>query len=146
VKLLLACGDEQRPGFVHHDRVKHSPHIEVAWDLRVMPWPWADDSAEWIGAHHIIEHLPDLVGFMNECWRILAPGGRLVITAPHWQSENAWRDPTHVRAIHPDQFLYFDPDQDWHKTFGRFYTDRAWRVVRIWQDTETIEAVMEPRN
>jgi len=36
----------------------------------------------WIIASHVIEHVPDLVGFLNSCERILAAGGVLSLAVP----------------------------------------------------------------
>jgi SAM-dependent methyltransferase len=37
---------------------------------------------EWIVASHVIEHMPDLAGFLNSCGRILAVGGILSLAVP----------------------------------------------------------------
>lgn len=37
---------------------------------------------EWIVASHVIEHVPDLIGFLNSCERILARGGILSLAVP----------------------------------------------------------------
>ena len=52
MKLELGCGMSPTPGYVHHDRIRHSPHVDVAWDLRVYPWPL---SLYWIGEEGRIE-------------------------------------------------------------------------------------------
>lgn len=36
----------------------------------------------WIVASHVIEHVPDLIGFLNSCERILAHGGILSLAVP----------------------------------------------------------------
>ena len=143
MKILLGCGDENRPGWAHHDRRRHSPHVDVAHDLELRPWPWANEVAERIEALDVLEHLADTVAFMDECWRILAPGGRLVVRVPHWQHVDAWIDPTHKRAFHPDTFSYFDPSMEQGQRFGRFYTDRAWRLVFTTASAQHIQAELE---
>lgn len=148
MKILLGCGDEHRNGWVHLDRIPHSPHVDVAHDLNVVPWPFEDGCAKRIEAIDVLEHLNDPVAFFDECWRILHPLGSLWVQTVHYQSENCWRDPTHRRGFHPDVFRYFDPDSPWHQTFGKFYTRRTWRVVDpIIHDRNTgnIMAKLEPR-
>ena len=37
---------------------------------------------DYIVASHVIEHTPDMLGFLNECSKLLAPDGRLVLAVP----------------------------------------------------------------
>jgi SAM-dependent methyltransferase len=131
LKLLLGCGHEDRRGWVHHDLLAHSQHIQVAHDLEIVPWPWDDNSAEAIAAIDVLEHLADTVAFMDECWRILEPGGQLMIQVPDYRSQNAWIDPTHRRAFHPDTFQYFNLGSGQWNSFGHLYTTRPWRVLSL---------------
>jgi len=39
-------------------------------------------SAQWIIASHVIEHTIDMIGFLNECQTVLAPGGMLSLVVP----------------------------------------------------------------
>jgi len=142
--LLLGCGDEVRKGWVHVDWRRHSAHVDVAHDLNIRPWPFEDGCAERIEAIDVLEHLDDVVGFMDECWRILKPGGVLKVQAVGWKSENLWRDPTHRRGFHPDTFLYFDPSSELRRKFGKFYTDRTWRVLRV-EEGDNVTVEMSPR-
>jgi 2-polyprenyl-3-methyl-5-hydroxy-6-metoxy-1,4-benzoquinol methylase len=90
-------------GWVNHDRTLHEG-VDVAWDLREVPWPVAGDTCEDILAQDVLEHLPDVVPFMDECWRLLRPGGKLTIRAVLANSDNHWKDPTHVRGFVPESF------------------------------------------
>lgn len=145
VQILLGCGDELRSGWVHHDRRRHSSHVDVAHDLAERPWPWPDGAAARIEAHHVLEHLADTVAFFDEAWRVLRPGGRLMVSVPHCDGENAWKDPTHVKAFHPEAFTYFDPARYMGDKFGRFYTSRHWRLIHLFTDGVEIAAELEPR-
>jgi SAM-dependent methyltransferase len=143
MRILLGCGDEYREGWVHVDQVPLE-HVDVVHDLNVYPWPFDCGTAERIEAIDVLEHLRNVVRFMNECWRILKPGGRLLVQAVGWQSENLWRDPTHLRGFHPDTLRYFDPDSEWHR-FGKLYTTRTWRVLSVAEENGNVITELEPR-
>lgn len=81
--------------------------------------------AESLGAvvsFHVIEHLPaeDLDRLVRLAWRVLRPGGVLVLETPNPLSlvvgaRNFWLDPTHRRPVHPEslelayELAGFDP-------------------------------------
>ena len=44
--------------------------------------PFKDDSLDFVIAGHLIEHMPDPIFFVNECWRVLRPGGVLFLIVP----------------------------------------------------------------
>ena len=46
-----------------------------------------DTRFDWIVASHVIEHVPDLIGFINECGEILTPKGRLALAVPDRRCE-----------------------------------------------------------
>jgi hypothetical protein len=96
LRLDLACGVAKKPGFFGVD-ISADSHADLVCDLRTGPWPWADASVAEIYCAHFFEHLDPArrTMFMRECWRILAPGGQLVVTVPHARSDGAVQDPTH---------------------------------------------------
>jgi len=142
MKLLLGCGEERREGWT---RVDVCPEVQpdVVLDLEVRPWPWESGSAEQIVAMDVLEHLDDVVGFMDECWRVLRPGGTLTVRVPDWQSLNAWGDPTHKRAFTRTTFTYFDPRSDFGRRYGLLYTRRSWHL-EAQSLGDNITAIMTP--
>lgn len=111
IKLDLACGkDKHDPSFIGVDVVKLEG-VDVVHDLNSFPWPWEDSSVDEIFCKNYIEHIPDLISFMNECGRILKQGSKMILVAPYYSSIRAWQDPTHVRAISEASFLYYN--QEW---------------------------------
>ena len=78
----------------------------LAVDLDVMPWPWDTSSVEGLSSSHLVEHVADFVGFMNEAWRVLVPDGRFEIWHPYLWSNRAFQDPTHRRFLSESSWLY----------------------------------------
>ncbi len=124
MKLNLGSGLDVQPGFVNVDREPHPGVIQAD----VMALPFADDSADAIFAFHLIEHLPDPLGFMAETWRVARPDATCVIRTPHGASDDAWEDPTHVRAYFPGSFGYFGQPAYWKASYGY---EADWQPLEI---------------
>ncbi|MCO6431009.1 MAG: class I SAM-dependent methyltransferase [Deltaproteobacteria bacterium] len=107
MKLDLGCGASKHPGYLGVD-IAELPGVDIVADLFSFPWPFESESVEEILASHFVEHVPDLIKFMNEAYRITKPGGQVKIIVPYYTSIRCWQDPTHVRAISQDSFLYFN--------------------------------------
>lgn len=144
-KIILGCGDVYLEGWTHLDRAKHSQHVDVAHNLNVTPWPFDDDSAQFIKAADILEHLDDFVAFFDECWRILASDGVLQVQTVLHTSVNRWRDSTHKRPYRPEAFTFLDPDYACWQRFGKFYTVRHWKITSLLDGGEAVRVEMTPR-
>lgn len=71
-----------------------------------MPFP--DASIESIISHHCLEHIGDgFIRLMDECHRILKPGGEFRIVVPLFPSSSAVADPDHVRYFMEETFEAF---------------------------------------
>lgn len=69
--------------------------------------PFADESIEALRSHYFLEHIANTVFVMNECWRVLKPGGRFSIKIPRFPHENSVSDPIHKSWWVPDTFLKY---------------------------------------
>ena len=118
--LNLGAGDKAVEGRVNVDVVP-LPGIDVVHDLDEHPWPWRNGEATEIHALHIFEHVADPLGFMQQCWRVLESGGWLHVEVPHWQSRNAFTDPTHRRFCTEDTFRYWVPGTWLWNSMGAAY-------------------------
>ena len=137
--LQLGCGTRPKPGAINHDRVQHSPDVDVAWDLDQLPWPWVDEQFDRVIALDVMEHLRiDIWQWLAETWRILKPGGLFLLRVPAWNNPNSYRDPTHhdLRSLwHEETIDYFCPATQLWRDYGRFYPGselgRWWERVSV---------------
>jgi len=130
LKLVLGCGNRTDPGAINHDRIKHSPEVDVVWNLDDLPWPWDDNQFVAVQAWAVLEHLKlDLMESMNELHRIVKPGGVVDVKLPYWRSEIGYDDPTHHYVVGLHVFDQFDPETQRGKAYD-FYTPRKWHVER----------------
>jgi SAM-dependent methyltransferase len=117
MKLNLGCGKRIKSGWVNCD-IHPLPDVDVVMNVDEFPWPWEDGTVDEIFASHLFEHVAKPVDFVLECWRVLKPGGQLWIVCPHWTSENAFTDPTHVRFVTDKTFDYWCEGEDLNGPLG----------------------------
>lgn len=157
--LVLGSGKRPVPGAINHDHSKHAPHVDVVWNLDELPWPPYDDSLDRIIALDVFEHLKlDVIDWIRECWRVLKPGGELVLRVSAWDNPVSYRDPTHRRVFHEETFYYFDPRHALYQEYGTMYFDLdsefrcpTFNVIRVergnadqrWPDKGDICAVLK---
>lgn len=118
---------EYTPG-VHHNRIGSSADN--------IPLP--DDSVDFITLHCTFEHFEGSVdsGFVDECARLLKPGGVAVILPLYLNKKHV----NITGIVNPDKQskIVFDPDADhycvipeWQNRFGRYYSPHTF-TQRIW--------------
>ena len=117
MRLNVGCGGKIMDGWVNVDH-HPLPGVDVVQNLDVFPWPFESGVANKILASHVFEHVAHPVEFVLECWRILVLGGSLTIQCPHWTSENAFTDPTHVRFVTDRTFDYWCEGEDLNGPLG----------------------------
>jgi predicted SAM-dependent methyltransferase len=116
VKLDLACGQSPQEGFTGVD---YFGEPDVQLDLFEFPWPWETSSVDEVFSSHFVEHIPHRLPewprnvdgldlFMDECWRILKPGGTLRIIHPYGQSSRALQDRGHERYLVAESWWYYN--------------------------------------
>jgi SAM-dependent methyltransferase len=127
--LHIGCGDDKLPGATGVDSLK-LPAVDVVHNLDSTPWPFADNAFDVIYAHSVVEHLSDIVAFMEEVWRVLAPGGRIIISVPYFRSPDAFTDITHKHFFTSQSFDYFLNEDNTRANYA--YTSRRFRRAGFW--------------
>ena len=107
-RLNLGCGNYKPPGYVHVDKYG-TP--DVKHDLETFPWPWDDNSVEFILLNHVLEHLGHdsnvYLRIFQEMYRVCQADAHIRISVPHFRHDSFFDDPTHVRAITPGGLQLF---------------------------------------
>jgi predicted SAM-dependent methyltransferase len=82
-KLHIGCGQIYFEGWLHVDADESLPTVDLVWDAS-QPLPFADQSCTFIYNEHFLEHLTidQGIAFLQECYRLLLPGGVLRIAMP----------------------------------------------------------------
>lgn len=106
------------------------------------PWQFESDSVGVIRAYHVLEHLEDSIHFFNEAYRVLAPGGFLLIEVPSVNGAGAFGDPTHRLYFNLLTFEYFT-NQRYAQFIQPQYTGRFQkaRVVEYWWKNPEIPVI-----
>ena len=105
MKINLGCGTNIRPGFVNIDICKHDG-VDIVHNLDVFPWPIKDNSADFVMAFDVLEHVRESEKFLEELHRILKTGGIAEIRVPHFRSDAAY-------AIFGHRNFYHENAIDW---------------------------------
>jgi SAM-dependent methyltransferase len=107
VVIDLGCGERKVAGALGLD-IAPLRSVDLLADVD-RGLPFRDSTVDGVHAHHLLEHVENLVAVMDEIWRVCKPGGRVYITMPHSTSSYmTWRDPTHRRGMNLSTLTYFD--------------------------------------
>jgi SAM-dependent methyltransferase len=151
ISLDLGCGSKPKNFFnattVFGIDICNDLHKNVIKaDLIIEKIPFPDQYFDFITAHDFIEHIPRIIyaphrrqpfiELMNEIWRTLKIGGKLLSQTPAFPQPAAFCDPTHVNYITPETFsLYFCGDL-WAKGYG--FSGRFKQIHQQWQGPHLI--------
>lgn len=79
--LNIGCGPNLQPGWLNTDL---HPEKGAMFLNAALPFPFADNTFDYVYSEHLLEHLPYAAGknMLRECWRVLKPGGTLRMSVP----------------------------------------------------------------
>lgn len=136
----LGSGKDYRAGWLNIDVIEQA-EPDLVLDLgRPQQWPLAAHGmyagpvlleagkVDLIYANNVLEHVPDLPMLMGNALALLAEGGQFAIEVPYEHAPTAWQDPTHLRALNENSWIYYT---DWFWYLGWFehrfeMTDSSW--------------------
>lgn len=112
-KLNLGCGPDYRVGWHNLDHLETFDPDQIA-DIEATPWDLPDGHFSEILLSHVLEHVADQPAVLEECERVLMPGGTVEVQYPIGQ--DFVEDPDHV-----------GPEWDW-RTPERLCGRQPWDV------------------
>lgn len=131
IALDLGAGRRARPGYYALDQVE-LPNIDILADLNQPLAGLPDNCARSVFTSHVLEHVPDFLGLLNEIHRITQPDGKVEVVVPHFSNPYHYSDPTHVRTFGLYSFFYFADDADQpRRKVPNFYLPIRFRVESV---------------
>lgn len=100
IRLNLGCGDNVIEGWENYDLHPSCGDVKPL-DLNYLPLPFPDNHADRIRVSQVLEHLEcHPFEFIQECHRILKPGGTLFVGLPSFSHSLP-----HLRGYHPEGYM-----------------------------------------
>lgn len=104
----------------------------------------SENSLSEIYANNVLEHVPDLPRLMTNLLALLREGGALEVEVPYEKAITAWQDPTHLRAMNRNSWIYYT---DWFWYLGWFnyrfeISDFSWLDTQLQVCPESQAAFM----
>lgn len=143
-KLNIGCGRDLRPKPWWNIDISSEIPVDHRMDIRKESIPWSDGRIEEIYISGVLEQIgpnEELIHAMNECWRVLKPGGKMVIVVPNAAHAIAHRDPMDVRKFTKPTFNYFIEGMQEYRDYGSVYGFRPWRTLDIQENDRRILTV-----
>ncbi len=115
------------PADIDYASVNIDPEIEPTWLIRPgEPFPIDSDSFDWVVSFNTLEHIYDPRPTLAESFRVLKPGGTMVITVP-------WIFRIHA---HPDDYNRSTPSW-WRETLEQTGFASATLLPLVWGRNST---------
>lgn len=154
LKLNLGCGRVPLEGHINID-VMPGPGVDVVLDLDRAPTDpqdyepqvmflygdlieainlhvGDDGSHPWVVTHvagiHFLEHVRGHMVLMEALWRLVEPDATALFFTPHGATDDAFEDPTHVRPMFPNSYIYYGQPA-YHRADYGFRGD--WQLTNV---------------
>ena len=143
MKINIGCGRDYKEGWVNTDislDVKADMYFDVGKESILIE----DEQAELVYISGVLEQIgpnQELKYALNQCWRLLKTGGKIVIVVPNAKYAIAHRDPMDIRKFTPDTFRYFVEGTQEYRDYGSVYGFKPWRTLDIQENQRHILTV-----
>jgi SAM-dependent methyltransferase len=87
--------------------------------------PFEDNTFDEVYASHVLEHINNFIGLMDELHRICKNDAIIRIKVPYFASSSAFQDPTHIRFFTLKTFNYFLEENP-----NSFITSARFKIIK----------------
>ena len=139
----VGCGRDYKHGWINIDI---SPHVSTDFlmDIRKDLLPAKDRTVDEIYISGVLEQIgsnDELLHAINECYRVLKDGGRMIVIVPNARYAIAHRDPMDVRKFTPETFAYFERSSQEYRLYGSVYGFPGWSQISIAENERHIMTI-----
>ena len=106
LKLNLGCGKQiksKSKGWVNAD-IQKEKGIDKSFNFEKFPYPFNDNTFDYILVDNVLEHLDDISKVMSELWRICKKDAMIEIIVPYWNNSVAYNSPEHKHYFNTRTF------------------------------------------
>ena len=151
IQVNLGSGKDYKPGWLNLDVIDRA-EPDLVLDLgKPQDFPvkavtrfgtelvLEANSVDKVCANNVLQKSLDLGQLMSNALKLLIRGGTLEIEVPYEQAATAWQDPTHLRAMNENSWIYYT---QWFWYLG-WFEHRFEMVSSEWLDLKLVPCVRE---
>jgi ubiquinone/menaquinone biosynthesis C-methylase UbiE len=148
MKINIGCGRDYREGWLNTDvsyHTKADAHFDIGTDVISrsdrLGADIKDGEADLIYISGVLEQIGEnkqLIHAMNECHRVLKPGGIMEVVVPNARYAIAHQDPMDIRKFTPETFNYFLKGTRQFDLYGSVYGFEGWSKIDIQENERHI--------
>ena len=119
MRLNFGCGKDIKRGWVNVD-IQKGEGIDKSFDFNKFPYPFKDNTFDYILVDNVLEHLDDPRKVVEELWRISKPDAIIEVKVPYYHSAGAYNDIGHKHFFNKRTLeILFCPERSYAVTYQR---------------------------
>lgn len=142
-RLNIGCGRDYRDGWWNCD-ISQNCKSDATLDIATQQIPFSGGTVDEVYISGVLEQIAGnegLIHAMNECYRVLKPGGVMTVVVPNARYAIAHRDPMDVRKFTREMFEYFRSGTREFKLYGSVYGFCGWTDITVTENHRHIFTV-----
>jgi len=131
----VGCGSRPLEGWINSD-VTDTKYNSKTFDAQEK-WPYGDSVFKNVYASHMLEHLPDPLGFFEEANRCIHPEGSMLLRFPHPRHSHSLADLDHKRLVPEHLFFWLGMPGDDTNNPSHMGRPALWElkiIMHLYQD------------